>query len=78
MSLIRRRWTEHDLDHLRKMAGKYSSDQIAKILGRGRPSVISKAHENLAEEATVPATFRRSKTNERTGIYLKPLNCFSK
>jgi hypothetical protein len=45
MPLRRRRWTEADIANLRRMAGNYSKDQIANILGRGRPAVAVKAHE---------------------------------
>jgi hypothetical protein len=45
MPLIRRRWTDEDLTNLRSMAGKYSTDQIARRLDRGRPAVTLKAHE---------------------------------
>jgi hypothetical protein len=45
MTQIRRRWTDEDVAKLKSMAKKYPSAQIASEIGRGMPSLRTKAHE---------------------------------
>jgi hypothetical protein len=40
-----RPWTEEDFTRLRSMAGKFSSEEIAKALARGLPATKVKAHQ---------------------------------